>query len=251
MLRIYTILFFSILLIGCAESSGDIAAEASGSTGQGGSLARFTIIGNYLYTLESDALQWFEIAADGKLTQKGELQLNEGKETIFPLDNLLFLGATDGLSIFQVEAEGEPVFQSEIEHFVGCDPVVADDEFAYVTLRLESCPGVFRNNTIDVLNIYDVTDITNPQEIASYPMNDPRGLGLAGDILFVGQGANGMVIMDVTDPLDVQTITTLEDVHVNDVIVLPEVLLVIGPEKIVQFDYSDPTNLVKLSEIGI
>jgi hypothetical protein len=250
MLRLSIALLFSVFLTGCAQDSAD-SLQASSGTGQGGSLARFTIIGDYLYTLESNALQWFKIESDGKLTQGGEQELSEGKETIFPLGDLLFLGATDGLSIFKIEAAGEPVFQSEIEHFVGCDPVVANEQFAYVTLRLESCPGLFRNNTQDVLNIYDVTDINNPTPIASYPMNDPRGLGLAGDVLFVGQGANGLVVMDVTDPLNVQTIATLSDVHANDVIVLEELLLVIGPEKIVQFNYSDPANLVKLSEIGI
>lgn len=236
--------------MGCSEDAASLGT--SGGTGQGGSLARFTIIGDYLYTLELDALQWFQLAADGSLNPAGELQLSEGKETIFPLGDLLFIGATDGLSIFQIDANGAPTLQSEIAHFVGCDPVVANDRYAYVTLRLESCPGLFRSgNTIDVLNIYDVTDIENPNNIASYPMNDPRGLGLAGETLFLGEGANGLKVLDVSDPFNVFAISQLTDVHANDVIVLAETLLVIGPEKIVQYDYSDLNALLKLSEIGI
>ncbi|MEL6657865.1 MAG: hypothetical protein AAFY48_00385 [Bacteroidota bacterium] len=243
------ILFLIVGLFACEESA-DLATAPGGNTGQGGSLARFTIVGDYLYTLEPNQLSWFKIAANGNLTEAGQLNLGGNKETIFPLGDLLFLGASEGMSIFQIEANGEPVFQSEVFHIVACDPVVANANYAFVTLRTESC-NLLGRETENLLNIYDVNDVTNPDIIASYEMISPRGLGLAGDYLFVCEGPFGLRTLKVDDPQSVDFINFDEDIHANDVIVLPEMLLVIGPNNITQFDYSDPTDLVKISEIRI
>jgi len=40
-------------------------------------------------------------------------------------------------------------------------------------------------------------------------------------------------------------------VHANDVIVLPASLLVIGPQAILQYDYTDPQRLKLLSTISL
>jgi len=250
-MRYLLLLLMCVQLAGC-EQDAAAPVDTASSSGQGGALARFTIVGNFLYTLELDRLKWFALAADGSLTARGEQELSAGKETIFPLDDLLFEGATDGLSIFQLAADGSPTLRSEIRHFAACDPVVANERYAYVTLRLESCAGLFRPMTAeDVLNIYDVQDIQNPTPVASYPMIDPRGLGLAGNILFLCEGAAGLKVLDVTDPLAVTTIDFLANVHANDVIVLPASLLVIGPQAILQYDYTDPQRLKLLSTISL
>ena len=249
MQRIF-ILFLVLGLLACENSSAVLATSAGGNTGQGGSLARFTIVGDYLYTLEPNQLSWYKIAANGNLVPAGQNLLAGNKETIFPLGDLLFLGASEGMSIYQIEEDGEPVFQSEVFHIVACDPVVANENYAFVTLRTESC-NFFGRETENLLNIYDVNDVTNPDIIASYDMISPRGLGLAGDYLFICEGPSGLRTLKVDNPLDVEFITLDEDIHANDVIVLPEMLLVIGPDNITQFDYSDPTDLVKISEIRI
>ena len=102
-----------------------------------------------------------------------------------------------------------------------------------------------------ILNFIDVNDINNPNILASYDMISPRGMGLAGDFLFLCEGPFGLRTLNVSDPQAVEFLAFNESIHANDVIVLPEVLLVIGPDNITQFDYSDPTNLVKISEISI
>jgi hypothetical protein len=240
------------LLTACAQSDASFAPESIGSsTGQGGSLARFTVVGDYLYTLESNRLSWFAVNG-GAPESKGSVTLPEGKETIFPLGNLLFVGATDGLSIFSIGANGQPEEQGSIMHFAACDPVVANATHAYVTLRIDGCAGLFNNRPAEnVLNVYDVTNIESPNPIASYTMQSPRGLGLAGDVLFLCEGEYGLKVFDVSDPLDIQLLSHLTDIHANDVIALPGQLLVIGPDNLSQFDYSDPEQLVLLSELRI
>lgn len=249
MKRIFGLFLFVFLLATCSESSDVSLPADSGGSGQGGSLARFTIIGDYLYTLEPSQLRWYRIGTNGDLEPEGQIGVSTGKETIFPLGDLLFLGAVDGMSIYQVDDEGTPVFQSEVFHIVACDPVVANEDYAFVTLRTESCRQFGGPVAANLLNIYDVNDIENPEIIASYNLVSPRGLGLAGDYLFICEGSFGLRTLDIRDPLNVDFIRFDQDIHANDVIVLPEMLLVIGPDNITQFDYSDPTNLVKISEI--
>ncbi|MEM1216315.1 MAG: hypothetical protein AAGJ82_11550 [Bacteroidota bacterium] len=236
---------------GCAEDSAAIANESSGGSGQGGSLARFTIVGDYLYTLEPDQLRWYRIHSGGNLEPAGQEELEGNKETIFPLGDLLFLGASEGMSIYQIDATGTPVFQSEVFHIMACDPVVANEDYAFVTLRTESCVGFGRLETANLLNIYNVNDVEDPNIVASYDMISPRGLGLAGDYLFVCEGPSGLRTLRVDDPQAVEFIAFDQSIHANDVIVLPEALLVIGPDNITQFDYSDPMNLVQISEISL
>ena len=68
------------ILVACAES--DVAAPADGGSGQGGSLARFTIVGDYLYTLEPNQLSWYRISANGDLVPTGQENIFGNKETI-------------------------------------------------------------------------------------------------------------------------------------------------------------------------
>ncbi|MEM9835627.1 MAG: hypothetical protein AAF828_03955 [Bacteroidota bacterium] len=250
-MRSFFTLLFLFLLVACADSDNAAPSNEGGGTGVGGSLARFTVVGNFLYTLESNKLSWFRLA-NNQMQFVGEEELFGFQETIFPLGNTLFLGADDGMTIFQIDSVGTPIFQSTVSHLRACDPVVANEEYAYVTLRQTQCNGFFANNgVVDVLNIYSVNNIQSPNILASYEMLQPRGLGLAGNILFVCEGSEGLRTLDVTNPVDVQFLAFNRDIHANDVIVLEDVLIVIGPDNITQFDYSDPTNLVELSSITL
>jgi len=57
--------------------------------------------------------------------------------------------------------------------------------------------------------------------------------------------------LDVSNVQQVTTISQLTNIHANDVIVLNDKLLVIGPEAILQYDYSDPLNLELISTISL
>ncbi|MEM6397019.1 MAG: hypothetical protein AAF741_11790 [Bacteroidota bacterium] len=251
-MRHYFLLSLVLIWFSCSDTDSGAPAGDTNGSGVGGSLARFTIVGDFLYTLEPNRLSWFNIE-NGNLEYAGEDELFMVMETIFPLGNKLFLGADSGMSIYLIGDDGEPSFQSSVNHIRACDPVVANDQYAYVTLRQTDCGGFFvgNNGLEDVLNIYDVTNIENPSIIRSYELSQPRGLGLAGDYLFICEGPEGLRTLDVSDPRDVQFLAFKQDIHANDVIVLPDALLVIGPDNITQLDYTDPVNLVEISSITI
>ena len=80
------------------------------------------------------------------------LNVGWGLETIFQYKNNLFIGSQTGMYIYDLSDPAVPEQLSVFNHLRSCDPVVVDDDYAYVTLR----SGTFcmnGNNQLDVGNI--------------------------------------------------------------------------------------------------
>ena len=245
-------ILFTILLTAlwsCAENDSEAAFSDSG-TGTGGSLARFTIVGDFLYTVDHNNLHSFDISQAAEIKPGETIYVGEGVETIFPLNGFLFLGTQNGMLIYRLLPGGVPEFISSYQHIVSCDPVVANNQYAYVTLRASGCrqagPGA-----ADLLEIIDISNLNNPQVVASYGMDSPFGLGLDGQALFLCEGTGGLKVFDVADPQNIQLLHHLTNLNVIDVIPLGGLLLAIGPDRIIQLDYSDINDIKVVSEIAI
>ncbi|HMQ47484.1 MAG TPA: hypothetical protein PKA00_03475 [Saprospiraceae bacterium] len=250
---LFLITLLTFFAVACEESAADIALATPGqssSTGTGGSLARFTIKGDFLYTVDAQNLNVFNISSPDETIPVATVQAGFGVETIYPLENFLYLGTQNGMLIFQVGADGIPALIGNYNHITSCDPVVSDGHFAYVTLRVSECQEAAFGaaNTLDVL---DVSDPTQPNLLSSYPMDSPYGLGLDENILFVCEGERGFKVMEVSDPQNIVLLQQITSVNAIDVITLDGLLLVIGPDAVVEYDYSDIHNIQKLSEIAI
>ncbi|HKK79581.1 MAG TPA: hypothetical protein VJ933_08125 [Phaeodactylibacter sp.] len=235
-------------LFGCAADS-DSAAPGS-STGVGGSLARFTILGDFLYTVDNTRLVTFDISDPLAPEQVSAINVTLGVETIFPLKDHLLLGTQRGMFIYRVGPDGQPLYVSNYQHVVSCDPVVANDTFAYVTLRVSECrdAGVGAANTLDVI---DIRNIESPQLVNQLPMDGPYGLGLDGELLFVCLGVNGLQVFTLEDPSTPVELKRFEGINAVDVIPLEGTLLVVGPEALLQLDYSDMDDIKVISEMSI
>ena len=116
-LKIKKLLAFCLIIIGC-ESSSDIAVGSNGfsneslgsasGTGIGGSMARFTIVDDYLYTVDSYKLISFDIQDQINPVMKEEVSLGWGIETIFPYEDKLFIGAQNGMHIYGLSNKEKP-----------------------------------------------------------------------------------------------------------------------------------------------
>lgn len=243
-------LIFLLGLLGCAEDNSSLGPGQSSNTGVGGSLARFTIVGNFLYTVDNSRLHTFDISNPAQPQARESIEVGQGVETIFPLNGLLFLGTQSGMLIYQLLPDGKPQFLSRYEHIISCDPVVANAQYAYVTLRVSGCRQAVAG-AADLLEIIDISNIQQPTIVASYDLESPYGLGLDGETLFVCLGAAGLKVFNVSDPQNLQQLAFLDDINAVDVIPLNGLLLVIGPESILQYDYSDLNDIRKISEIPI
>lgn len=226
--------------VGGAKGGGNV-------TGIGGSMARLTILNNYLYSVDRSNLQVFDIqnASDPKVWSK--VSIGWDIETIFPFKDKLFIGSMTGMFIYDVSTPWSPQLLGQFSHARACDPVVANDKFAFVTLRTgTACGG--NQNQLDVL---DISDITRPKLVKTYPMQGPNGLGLDKNVLFICDGAAGLKVFDVTTPESLQLLNWQAEIKTFDVIPLGYSLLMIGDDGFYQYDYSDPKNLRLLSKIPV
>src|SRR5688500_2246712 len=119
---------FAIMLFSCEKTSDGNAAN---STGVGGSLAKFTIAGNYIYAVSSHFLYTVDISDPSRPVKVDESALNFDMETIYPYKNNLFIGSRTGLYIYSIDNPAKPVLKGEARHGRSCDPVVANDSVYY------------------------------------------------------------------------------------------------------------------------
>ncbi|WP_188315822.1 LVIVD repeat-containing protein [Chitinophaga agrisoli] len=217
-----------------SSSDGGNKSGAMAALGKGGSMARFALLNDYLYTVDYSRLNIFGIQNPASPEKQDELYLFDVVETIFPYRGNLFIGSQSGMYIYSLQNPAHPVRKGAFGHIRSCDPVVAEDSTAYVTLRGGSACGGFTNQ-LDVLNI---SDLSNPILIKSYPMSSPYGLGIDGEHLFVCEGSNGLKFLDASDP---QNITSVAQVPVEAFDVIPhnKVLLVTAKDGLYQYDYSN------------
>ncbi|GGW91847.1 hypothetical protein GCM10008086_20880 [Salegentibacter mishustinae] len=208
-------------------------ANSAGGSGTGGSLARFNINEDYLYIVDENQLSVFNIAG----LRNPELIKSEwvGRdiETIFYKENHLYLGSSTGMYIYSLEDPAAPQFKSMFSHILGCDPVVVKDDIAYVTIRGGNACG----QEWSQLDVIDVADKSNPQLMKSYDMENPYGLGVKDDWLFVCDGTAGLKIYDTKNTPNLELTDHFQDINTYDVIPLEEVLLMVGDNTLFQYTY--------------
>lgn len=238
------------LFIAVADSEGfsnmgvDGAASSPG-LGVAGSMTRFAIVDDYLYCVTPSEMQLFNISNPATPQQGSTISLFSNVETIFPYNNYLFIGTTTGMQIYNNAVPESPVFVSQLLHMTSCDPVIVSGTIAYSTQHSGTECGTLDN---DVLDIIDISDIASPVLMQTYNMTNPLGLGLDGNLLFVCD--KDLKMYDVTDPLNIDLLQTVNINSPYDVIVLGGILIVVSESAITQFDYSSGS-LVKLSELNV
>ncbi|WP_299527986.1 hypothetical protein [uncultured Lutibacter sp.] len=219
----------------------DIAfAEAVVTSGQGGSMARFKIVNSYLYAVDSHSIHIFDIGNLDNPTQLESVSAGFDIETIFNQNQYLFLGSMSGMFIYDITEPSSPQFVSEFSHGTACDPVVVDDNYAYITLRSGNSCGAFDSS----LQIVDISDIKNPILENSYSMVGPYGLGVKDEKLFICDGDAGLKVYDKTDVNEIVLLNHFKDINTFDVIPLENHLLMIGEGVLYQYSYEN--NDIKL-----
>jgi hypothetical protein len=228
------------------------ADQSSNSTGTGGSMARFTITANHLYTIDQSNMKVFSLQNALEPDLANEVLIGWGIETIFPYEDKLFIGSNSGMFIYDNSNPTNPTELSRLAHATACDPVFVKDNYAYVTLRGGSICQNFNNQ----LDLVDITDIRNPVLEKTFKMSNPHGLSISDNTLFICEGDYGLRAFDIEDPLKLNRneLDYIHDIHAYDVIVIPnkkDVAMVIGEDGFFQYDFTDPKKLKLLSTINV
>ena len=243
---LYFCIFVVIAILSCADDGGGGGGGDGTVAGKGGSMARFAIKDDYLYIVSLDSLKIFNIenAAHPRYTPERNLKIGFDIETIFPMGSLLFIGARTGMYVYDISVPQFPMRLSQVVHFRSCDPVVAQGDYAYVTLNTNASGcGPIPNN---VLEIYNVSNPLKPELKRTVTLNGPTGLGVDGakQKLFVCD--LGLKVYDISDPKNISQVDDHIDIVEVDIRaaydVIPvqksELLILVAKEGLFQFDYS-------------
>lgn len=223
------------------------ALRTTTGNGTGGSMARFTLAADRLYTVSHTNLNVFNVSVAEKPSLINKAQIGWDIETIFPYKQNLFIGSMTGMYIFDITNKDQPIQKGRFDHARVCDPVVADDQFAFVTLRNGTeCQGF-----INQLDVVDVSNLAKPSLVKSYPMTNPHGLSKDGNLLLICDGKDGLRILDAQNPRDIKPVSVLEGMNTYDVITLGGLAIVTAADGLYLIDYQNPTNPVILSTIRI
>ena len=224
-------------------------SAAAQSYGTGGSMARFTLSNLHLYAVDQSTMRVFDVENPADPNFIKPIDLGWGIETIFPFEDKLFIGSNVGMHIYDASTPSSPTRMAVYEHVQACDPVVVNSDYAFVTLR----NGTSCWNGANQLQVIDIKDLYQPKLKKSYPMLNPHGLGLAGDFLYITEGIHGLKSFNVSDVMNIDQnqLEFLTSEKSVDLIPVPKSLIVIGPDGVCQFDYSNPAKLKKLSCIQV
>ncbi|MCS6905696.1 MAG: hypothetical protein RML72_05375 [Bacteroidia bacterium] len=220
------------------------SSKQMGSSGQGGSLARFTIWNNYLYTVDNQNLQAFDLTTPVAPLHQKSIHVGFEIETIFPAKNHLFIGSQEAMYIYSLESPASPYFVSKYTHIRSCDPVVVWGNYAYVTLRTgNTCQGFF--NQLEVINIQN---LRAPALEKIYPMQQPFGLGADENLLFVCD--NGLKVYNTQNPQNLILLKHHTGFQGYDAIAREGELIVSAQEGIYLYRYNSSGDLTLLSRIS-
>ena len=218
-------------------------AGAESTTGTGGSLARFQIVDNYLYAVGNYEMAIFNIQNLAEPVLSNTQYAGWNIETMFQAEGYLYLGSTNGMYIYNLVNPSSPEFISDFTHWEGCDPVVVDGDYAYLTLRGGNLCGQLES----VLEVIDIRDKTNPTLAARYELENPYGLGIKDNMLYVCDGTAGLKLFERETPEDLKLVNSVKDIQAKDVIPLENTLIMIGGNTLYQYEYME-NNIELISE---
>lgn len=215
--------------------------------GVGGSMARFTIINQRLYTVGTSDLTVFNISNTENPSFVSHQNIQAIIETIYPFMDKLFIGSQTGMFIYDVSRADDPIQVGQFSHIMSCDPVITDGQFAYVTLRT----GTTCARNSNELEILKLNNLINPALIKTYPMTNPYGLSKDGSTLFICDGKDGLKIYDANDVTNLQLKKTIGVPETYDVIAFGGDAILVAKDGLYQYDYSNLNDIHFLSKITI
>ena len=241
MKKIISLLIIFIVL-GCSDSDSNSTPEI----GQGGSLAVFTIKGNYLYCVDEMKLNVFLLINPQKPVKVNETQIGFNIETLFSFGDNLYIGSRNGMFIYSITNPENPTKLSSVQHFTACDPVIANSTHAFVTLNSNALCG----NNVNVLQVYDTKNLSNPKLIHSRNLIQPKGITLfSTNYLLVCDDV--IKIFNIQNPAEPVLENVIEK-KCFDLIIKNNSLYAIGDNGVYlyELDPTDIKNIKLISEIN-
>lgn len=238
--------FGLVFLMSCGDESIDTVDVSTGD-GKAGSLATFILKGSYLYTVDDQKLNTFLIADEYQENPNftDAVNVGFGIETLFNFQNNLFIGSNSAMYIYNIHNPERPEFESISTHFRACDPVVANQLNAFVTIREgASCGG-----GINQLKVYDIVDVKNPILLLDKTLVEPKGMALYDKYIFVADTAIRIFDVSNVENGEINFVAKI-DQYVNDLIIRDHHLYAIGDFGMYQYELKNNNDELEVKEIS-
>lgn len=231
--------FFIFAFSGCSADGTD---GSSNNDGTGGSLAVFVLKGNYLYTVDHSNLNVFSLLTEEEPVKVNTIYVGFEIETLSSQGDYLYLGSTNGMFIYDMADPEAPQQLSAVQHFTACDPVIANETHAFVTLHSNTLCG----NNNNLLEVYDITDRENPALMHRRNLVEPKGLGLYNQYLFICD--DEIKVFDVSTPESPVLVAGINR-YCFDVIIKDNTLFAIGDEAVYRYTLN-PADITDITEVS-
>jgi hypothetical protein len=236
-----------VMLLSSSSNPQAAGGSGPGAPGIAGSMARFSIVNNYMYCVNHWQLNSFNISNTLNPVQSASSNIGWEIETIYPFRNKLFIGSQAGMFIYDITNPATPVREGSFTHARACDPVISDGDFAYVTLH-DGTPCQGFNNQLDVIN---VTNVASPSLVRTYTMTHPHGLSKDGGLLFVCDGRDGLKLYDALTPGNLLLRKHITGIETYDAIAWNNNLVVVAKDGLYQYSYNNSYDLTLKSKLSV
>ncbi len=198
-----TILAWTLMASGCDSGGGGVTTYNAPSGGpKGGSSARFTIAKNRLYVVNNTNLGIYDISNPKKFSKVKTVAIGNNIETIYPYRDNLYIAGSGGMYQYSIANPDNPNNRVYVQHVTGCDPVVANDSMAILTIHGgTSCRG-----NINELQAYSLgSGLTSMSFLYKILLHSPRGLGLHGNYVYVCDHSIGLYIAQLSQKSPIES----------------------------------------------
>jgi hypothetical protein len=221
-----------------------------------GDFSRTLIVDEFLYGVDQTSIVTYDISNPDAIDLVGRTDVGLALETIYHHDGNLFIGSRRGMYIYSISRNGTPVARGDFDYsnlpnvVQPCDPVVAEGNTAYASLYTGDERGVCNRATdLQTIVVMDISNLDNPTLVQMHDVQTPRGIAIDNDILFVCNNENGLTVYDVSDRTNFVEVDRINNVNAWDAIATNNKLTVVGATEVIQYDYSNPSELVELSRL--
>ena len=221
-----------------------IASSIDGTSGyiHAPFMSRFAIVQHYLYCADNSELVIFDIANPKAPRFISRIKIGFGIEMMSMEDNLLFIGRSGGKSIFSLDDPKNPILVASMTDAGSIDPVACENGIAYI-----SASDVMMNaGRIDIVK---VRPSSNPEALGTMAIGTAFGLTVSEKKAFIALGAEGVKIIDASQPSQVSEVGKIYGVNVFDIIKRENTLFTVGQMGIYIFDCTDLRDPIRIGTI--
>lgn len=228
-----------------------IPSSFAGSSNASGTTNRITAVDDYAYMIGDNKMYIINLNDNSQSSSISNLY-EWDLETIIHDSGNLYIGKARGMTVLDLSDPVNPRKIKEYIHEVACDPVLPHGNIAYVTLRSQ---GTVCQGDEDMLHVVDLNSLTSEsglKAIKKINMDSPYGMSIINNLLFVGEGQNGLKVFDISVPKSPVMLAEHDNIQAYDVIAHPslDLLLVTGQNGLEQYEYDVDMNLSILSSVN-